>query len=190
MQDTAIVEMFTSRNESAIAESQRKYGAYLKQIAYNVLGAGSTQDSEEIANDTYLSAWNSIPPHKPEQLSTYLGKIARQIAIDSFRKRTSQKRLGSQYALSLSELADCIPASADFSPERAAESRLLREKINEWLATLEVTTRKIFVARYFFHDSLREIAPRYDMSESKVKSMMFRTRNDLKAFLEKEGFTI
>ena len=187
MTDSTIVELYVKRDESAISESARKYGAYLRQIAGNILG--SVQDSEEVTNDTYMSAWNSIPPHHPEKLSTYLGKIARQIAIDMFRKRTAGKR-GTQYALSLSELEDCIPFAGAGNPAQETEARLLRELINDWLGMLSQDARGVFLGRYFYHDSVKTVASNYNMSESKVKSILFRARNSLKQHLENEGFSV
>jgi RNA polymerase sigma-70 factor (ECF subfamily) len=132
-----------------------------------------------------------MPSHRPERLATYLGRIARQSAIDIFRKRRSGKRQGSQYVVSLSELEECVPTSGDGgNPVQASESKLLSGKINEWLATLPIEMRNIFVGRYYYMDSVKVIAANYDLSESKVKVTLMRARNDLKSFLEKEGFTV
>ena len=106
MQDEKIVELYWKRDESAVRETQEKYENYLYKIAYNILS--DKEDSNESVNDTYLAAWNSMPPHKPNVLSTYLGKLTRRISIDIFRKRNRIKRQVSEYALSLTELQDCI----------------------------------------------------------------------------------
>jgi len=184
--DSEIVELYWQRKETAISETEKKYSAYLTKIAQNILG--NTQDSEESVNDTYLKAWNSMPSHRPENLATYLGKLTRNLCIDTLRKSSRQKRLCSQYALSLSELEECIPSLEN--PQQAVEEKLLTAKINEWVDTCSIEMRNVFVGRYFFMDSIKAIAAHYEMSESKVKSILHRARIGLKEFLEKEGFTI
>jgi RNA polymerase sigma-70 factor (ECF subfamily) len=189
LEDSAIIGLYHSRDESAIGETDRKFGHYLTIIAYNVLA--DYEDCKETVNDTYLAAWNSIPPHKPNNLSAFLGKIARRIAVDKFRKRTSLKRGKSQFALSLSELSDCAASdSIGGNPVSETESKLLGERIRDWLNTLSEETRCIFVGRYFYHDSVKTVAEYYGMSESKVKSLLYRARIELKKYLEKEGFSV
>lgn len=144
------------------------------------------EDSRESVNDTYLRAWSSMPPHRPSVLSTYLGKITRQLSIDTFRKRNSEKRGGSQYAVSLSELEDCI--SGGDKTAQIVDLHLIAEAINAWLRTLSPEIRNCFVGRYYFMDSIREVAAYCAMSESKVKSMLYRARIGLKNYLEQEGF--
>lgn len=186
MDDSMIIELFFERNETAIRETQNKYGGYLTKIAYNVLH--DTQDSKECVNDTYWRAWNSIPPHRPGVLSTYLGKITRQISIDVFRKKSSKKRQGCQYTLSLSELEECVPGGG--LPEDEAELQTLADSISAYLLTLSAEAQNIFVCRYYFLDSIRDIAARRNASESKIKSTLHRTRINLKRHLEKEGYSI
>lgn len=186
MQDEEIVALYWQRNESAIQETQTKYNRYLTKIAYNILA--DLEDSKESVNDTYLAAWNSMPPHKPDRLSTYLGKITRRISIDIFRKRTCTKRQASEYALFLDELGECI--SAQGTPEQSVEAELLAKTINDFLRTLSEDARNTFIGRYYFLDSLREVVRYCGMSESKAKSMLFRTRSGLRAYLKKEGFDI
>jgi len=186
MDDDVIVEMYWQRDENAINETEKKYDRYLIKIAYNILA--NLESSKESVNDTYLRAWNSIPPHKPSVLSTYLGKITRQVSIDIFRKRSAKKRLGSEYALSLSELEECIPS--DNNPEQDYEIILLSDVINSWLHTLPEEIRNVFIGRYYFMDSIKAVAKYYSMNESKVKSMLFRARLGLKEHLEKEGYSI
>jgi RNA polymerase sigma-70 factor (ECF subfamily) len=191
--DSTIVELFRNRDESAIGETRRKYGGYLTKIAFNVIG--DYEDSEESVNDAYLSAWNSIPPHEPDNLPAFLAAIVRRISIDIFRKKQRQKRSGSQYTLSLEELAEdwgdsATPASRVGNPESALESKLLGAKIREWLLTLPAESRNVFVSRYYFMDSVKAIAASRDMSESKVKSILHRARLGLKSHLEQEGYTI
>ena len=186
MEDEMIVSLYWQRDENAIRETQIKYDRYLMKIAYNTLA--DLEDSAETVNDTYMKAWNSMPPHRPNILSTYLGKITRQTAIDFFRKRNSKKRYGSEYALSFSELGDCVPTSN--TPVMEYELQELGSAINAYLHTISKDACHTFVSRYYFMDSIREIAACFSMSESKVKSMLHRTRLGLKIHLEKEGFSL
>lgn len=186
MQDERIVDLYWERNEIAIQETEKKYGRYLTKIAYNILS--DLEDSKESVNDTYLSAWNSMPPHRPNILSTYLGKITRRISIDIFRKRNRKKRLASEYALSLSELEECV-SEGDITAQMLDKELLARE-INSYLRSLSADARNTFIGRYYFLDPLKEVAEYCGMSESKVKSMLYRTRCGLKEHLEKEGFEI
>lgn len=184
MQDDRIVELYWQRSEAAIKHTDQKYGHYLMKLSYNILA--DWEDSKESVNDTYLRAWKSMPPHRPNVLLTYLCKITRQISIDVFRKRNSAKRQASEYALSLSELEDCV--SADNATEQEVDLHLLAKAIQDYLAELQEETRDVFISRYFFSDSIREIAGCFCMSESKTKSMLYRTRIGLKKYLEQEGF--
>lgn len=186
MQDEKIVELYWQRNESAINETQEKYGRYLFKIAYNILS--DNEDSEESVNDTYLAAWDSMPPQKPAVLSTYLAKLARRISIDIFRKRNRDKRVPSEYMLSLMELQDCI--SAGNTTEEEVELRVLANAINEFLKALPDTARDLFIGRYYFCDSLKEVSRYCGVSESKAKNVLFRTREKLKIHLAKEGFKL
>ena len=184
MKDEAIVVLYWQRNESAITETQCKYGAYLSKISYNILH--DTEDTRECVNDTYLAAWNSIPPHRPNVLSPYLAKITRRISIDRFRSRSREKRGGGEYDLSLTELADCIP-TANTTAEEAA-LRGLAQSIHRYLRTLPPQQRNVFIGRYFYADSLSDVASYYRMSIPKTKSMLYRTRLGLKQHLTKEGY--
>lgn len=184
MQDEKIVALYWQRDEMAIRVTEQKYGRYLAKIAYNILS--DFEDSEESVSDTYLKAWNSMPPHKPSVLATYLSKITRQVSIDRFRTRNREKRRPSEYALSLSELEECV--SDGDATSRSVELQLLAEAINTFLHSLPPEARNTFVGRYFYMDSIKEIAGYYSMSESKTKSMLHRTRIKLKTYLEQEGF--
>ena len=186
MEDIIIVELYWARDEAAINETDKKYSNYLIKVALNILA--DLEDSKESVNDTYLKAWNSMPPQKPGILSTYLGKITRQVSIDIFRKRTTQKRQGSEYAISLSELEDCV-TSGD-NPEQELEVKQLAEKIDEYLYTLPAEARNVFIGRYYFMDSVREVAAYYGISESKTKSMLYRARLGLKKYLEEAGYSL
>ena len=186
MKDAEIVDLYWERNEAAIQQTQQKYGAYLSKVAYNILS--DFEDSKECVNDTYLKAWNSMPPNRPSVLSTYLGKIARQLSIDVFRKKNSAKRYASEYAVSLDELGDSF--SDGNTPEQAYDVKLLDDAINRFLRVLPDDARNTFIGRYYFFDSLKDVAGYCGMSETKAKSMLYRTRQSLKAYLVKEGFDL
>lgn len=183
MEDSQIVELYWQRNESAIDHTQNKYGSYLAKIAYNILN--DREDSDESVNDTYLAAWNSMPPHKPNVLSTYLGKLTRRISIDLFRKKTAQKRESGQYALSLEELEQCVGSE---TVDEQLELQLLSESIAEFLRKQPPQTRHVFIGRYYYLDTVKDIARYCRISESKVKVLLFRTRQALRKHLEEEGF--
>lgn len=186
MEDLQIVDLYFARNESAIDETQRKYGKYLFSIAYNILS--SHRDSEEAVNDTYLGAWRSIPPHRPQRLSTYLGKITRRVSIEKWKFYHAQKRGGGEVALALEELEDCIPGGE--TPEQTIEMKELTARINCFLKMLPDTEQKVFLNRYWYLTPIKRIARDFGYSESKVKSMLSRTRGKLKAYLQKEGIEI
>ena len=186
MEDEKIVALYWDRNEAAIQETQTKYDRYLTKIACNILN--DPEDSRESVNDTYLAAWNSIPPHRPNILSAYLAKLTRRISIDLFRYRTRSKRMASEYAISLSELSDCI--SGGNTTEEAFNAKLLTEAIAAYLRSLPEDTRTAFIGRYYFLDPLKEVAAYCGMTESKCKSLLYRTRLGLKDYLIKEGFAV
>lgn len=178
-----IVELYWQRNESAIAETAAKYGKYCYAIAYGVLG--NAGDAEESVNDTYLDAWNSMPPHRPSVLATFLGKLTRRISIDRWRRRNADKRGGGRMELVLEELSECIAAGGDV--ERAVEEQMLGESINRFVKALPQPEQQVFLCRYFYMDGVEDIAKRFGFTQSKVKSMLHRTRAKLRKFLEKEG---
>lgn len=186
MQDQQIVDLYWERNEEAIRQTEQKYGRYLSKVAYNILG--DFEDSSECVNDTYLAAWNSMPTHRPNVLSTFLSKITRQLSIDVYRKKHAGKRFTSEYALSLEELGDCFPDRT--TPEQVLDAELLDNAINGFVRTLPDDAQKVFIGRYYFFDSIREIAAYCGMNEKKVKSLLYRTRQRLKAYLVKEGFDL
>ena len=186
MEDEAIVSLYWQRNESAIRETERKYDRYLTKIAMNILA--DREDSRESVNDTYLAAWNSMPPHRPGVLSTYLGKITRRISIDRFRYRNREKRRQSEYEISLSELGDCV--SGGNTTEEAVNGKLLADAIGIWLRLQPEENRNLFLCRYYFLDSLQDVAKHCGITESKCKTVLFRMRKSLKEYLEKEGFCV
>ena len=186
MKDQDIVNLYWDRNEDAIHQTQMKYGAYLSKISYNILA--DFEDSKECVNDTYLAAWNSIPTNKPKNLAAYLGKITRQTSIDVFRKKHREKRYASEFAISLDELGDSFTDGV--TPEQELNAKLLDEAINRFVSALPAMAQKAFVGRYYFFDSLKEIASYCGMTESKVKILLFRTRQKLKLYLKKEGYEV
>ena len=186
MDDRQIVALYFERDEAAIDMTQKKYGSYLHKIAYNILE--DLEDSQESVNDTYLAAWNSIPPHCPEILSTYLGKLTRRISIDIFRKRNRLKRRDSEYALSLSELGESV--AAPDSTEETIQARQLASCISSFLRQLPAESRHAFIGRYYYCDSIRDVAQYCGISEAKTKTLLYRIRCSLKDYLNKEGFTV
>lgn len=186
MDDLAIIELFWARDEQAVMQTQRKYESFLMKIAGNILA--DSQDREECVSDTYMAAWNTIPPQRPENLPAYLSKLVRRISIDRLRRSTAQKRGGSEYALSLSELAGCVAGGT--TPEDTLETKRLAKVLNEFVRSLPKDERALFVGRYYFLDRLKEVARYCGMTESKAKSMLFRIRCRLREHLEKEGFLL
>lgn len=183
MEDSRIVELYWARSENAIRETSAKYGRYCHAIAYHILA--SKEDADESVNDTYLDAWNTIPPHRPEILSAFLGKITRRIAIDRWRGRTAKKRGGGQTLLALDELEECTASGQDV--EREILEHELVNVLNGFLAGLSAEERDVFVCRYFFLLPVAEICDKFGCSGGKIKSMLFRTRKKLAVYLEKEG---
>lgn len=181
MTDERIVALFWERSETAIAETDKAYGHYFHYIAFGILG--SDEDAKEIVNDTYLKAWNTIPPQRPNHLKAFLGRIARQLSINRLEHNTAQKRAGSQYQLALDELSECISQDQ----EDFADTVALRDSLNQFLHTLPIDARRVFIRRYWHLHSISEIAADLSMSESKVKSLLMRTRKKLKQHLTEGG---
>ena len=182
MDDKQIVALYFDRNEQAIAETETKYGKYCYAIAMGVLSMH--EDAEESVNDTWIDAWNSMPPHRPSILSTFLGKITRRIAIDKWRHRTAEKRGGGEIPLVLDELEDCIAHDSDV--EKTLEKQRLEEVINRFVHKLPEKDQKVFLCRYFYIDSIESICRQFGFSESKVKSILHRTREKLRRVLREE----
>ena len=183
MDDQKIIELYWSRSETAITETDRKYGKYCYSIAYNILT--NNEDAEESVSDTYMAAWKSMPPKRPSILATFLGKITRHLSIDRWRSRSRYKRGGGEIVLALEELEDC--AAEDQTVEKALERKQMALLMNRFLESLPETERRVFLCRYWYLDSISDIANNYGFSESKVASMLHRTRKKLRAVLEKEG---
>ena len=183
-EDKSIISLFFSRSERAITAVSNKYGLYCGIIAMNILQ--NEADKEETLNDTWLKAWNTIPPQNPNPLKTYLGMLTRTIAINRYSYYKAQKR-NSSFDVLLSELEDVIPSSP---AEQEYEEGEIYKSINEFLKKTDKASRIIFVRRYYYADSIADIAKFFGFSESKVKSSLFRTRTKLRDFLEKEGIEI
>lgn len=186
MEDDKIVQLYLNRDESAIQFSSEKYGSRLRALSLGI--TSDIQISEECENDTYLQAWKLIPPNEPRTyLYAFLARIARHISIDRCRERASLKRGG--YIVQLSEEMEmCLPSSDDIESNVAEEE--LGRAISNYLHTISQEKRVIFVRRYFYLDSVAEISKRCAITESKVKSSLFRIRNDLREYLIKEGYTL
>lgn len=184
MDDKEIMQLFFSRSENAIVETHEKYGKFCFKIALNILP--TKEDSEECVNDTYLHAWNAIPPRKPSNYKVYLGKITRNLSLDRLKRYTAVKRGGGEVALSLEELDICIPDS--ITVETVWDHKALIHSLNIFLADLSPGVRKIFLKRYWEFNSIKEISNAYGMTESKVKITLMRTREKLKHYLKQEGY--
>lgn len=182
MEDSEIVNLYFDRSERAIQETDAKYGGYCYSIAYHILT--NEEDSEESVSDTYLSAWHSMPPRKPPKLAPYLGKITRNISIDRWRRKTADKRGCGQIPLALHELEECVCDGSDL--EQQYTHKELIYEIRQFLTGLKDTERRVFVCRYWYLDSVSDIAQRFHYSESKVNSMLHRTRVKLKKYLSEE----
>lgn len=186
VEDKKIVELYWERSETAISETQKQYGRYCHHIAYNILY--SHEDAEECVNDTYIKAWNAMPPHRPERLSTFLGKITRNTALDRYAREKAQKRGLGQTAAVLDEMGECVPDAK--SSRCLADELALKEAINGFLRSLPAQKRIIFMRRYWYLSSIREIADDYGLKESNVKVILLRTRKKFKTHLEKEGIEL
>ncbi|MDO5401746.1 MAG: sigma-70 family RNA polymerase sigma factor [Eubacteriales bacterium] len=184
MDDKQIVALYWARSEQAIVETAGKYGSLCYCIAYNVLE--NSEDAEESVNDTYFTTWNRLPPHRPTVLSAFLSKLTRCIAIDRWRRRSSARRGGGQVPLALHELEDCVSGVADVESEYFRKEAVAA--FNGFLETLPDTERRVFLRRYFTLDSLEDIAGRFGFTQSKVKSMLHRTRTQLRQHMKEEGY--
>lgn len=186
MTDEQIVALYWQRSEHAITETDQHYGRYFRYIAFGILQ--DDEDAKETVNDTYLKAWNTMPPQRPNHLKAFLGRITRQLSINRLEYNTAQKRAGSQYWIALEELSGCLPANS--SGEDFADLIALRESLEKFLYSLPLQSRRIFIRRYWHLHSIAEIATDFSMSESKVKSLLMRTRNKLKQHLTEGGFSV
>lgn len=186
MDDRQIITMYFARDEIALAQTQQKYGEYVMSIAHNILD--NVQDAQECLNDTLLKLWNLIPPENPKDLKAYIAKIVRNMAMDRYRGRTRQKRGSGQVSVALSEIEEIFPASNDVLSE--VERRAFVAFPNQFLKTQPERERNVFILRYFYMDSVSEIAKTYKLKESHVLVILSRTRQKLKKAMEKEGYAI
>ena len=183
VEDKNIVDLYWERNENAITETANKYGKYCFSIAFNILS--DTEDAEESVNDSYLNAWNSMPPHRPAILSAFMGKITRFVSLKKWRDKRAQKRGSGSIDLAYEELSECIPSNGAI--EEALETQELAKIIDAFLDTLPAAEEKVFICRYWYFDSISAISNQFGFSESKVKSMLHRTRKKLLSKLIEEG---
>ena len=183
MKDGKIVSLFTERDERAIVETQQKYGSYCLFIARSILD--DEEDAKECVNNTYLGLWNSIPPNLPADLRSYAGAVCRKTALKQLEKRTAEKRGGGRAALAFEELDEVLGSDEDRTDEIA-----LRDALGRFLKTLSKRSRCVFVQKYWYFQTVKEIASDLGMSEDSVKSSLFRSREKLKQYLKKEGFEI
>ena len=186
MEDEKIVAMYWDRDEQAIAESKKKYGSYCRTVAHNILF--DPEDEEECINDTWLRAWNTIPPQKPALLSVFLGKITRNLAFDVYKKKHRDKRWQGELPLILDELSECLSGKDDLEGKVLADE--LKKTINEFLATLPENNRYMFILRYWYSESIRDIAKRFRKSENSITVMLSRIRGKLKEYLATMGYLV
>ena len=186
MEDHAIIDLYWAREERALEETETKYGSYCRSIARNILA--SPEDTEECVNDTYLRAWNAMPPQRPAVLSAFLGKITRNLSLDRWKRSRAEKRGGGQLPLALEELTTCVPAADNVA--EAMEALELSRVLDSFLRKLPEKECCIFLRRYWYLDGAQTIARRFHMTEGSVKSQLFRTRTKLRAYLEKEGICL
>ena len=186
MDDAKIVQLYFDRDKQAITETATKYGNYCTSIAINILG--NREDTEECVNDTYLNTWNAIPPNRPKKLSAFLGKIVRNLAFNRYKHNTAAKRGAGELPAVLDELGECVSDREDV--EEAYDYTELVADINAFFSTLTTKKRNIFVRRYWYADSVSEIAARYNMSCFAVSMMLTRLREKLRNYLTERGYEL
>ena len=183
MKDSAIVDLYWQRSEQAISETDQKYGRYCHTIAYNI--CGNSEDAEDCVNDTWFTAWNSMPDKHPNRLSPFLARITRNFALTKIVRRTAKKRGGGEAVLALEELDECLSSGYDL--EKDIEDRELSRAIDAFIGNLPEEEQLAFVSRYWFVATEREIAEKLGLSRSGVAAMLKRTRSKLKTYLMMEG---
>ncbi len=185
MDDSTIIEMYWQRNQCAIDETNKKYGGYCFAVANNILG--NKEDSDECVNDTWLRAWNVIPPKRPDIFRAFLAKITRNLSFDRYRRINAAKR-GGETGVILNELSECV--SGGNTTDEAVDIKILGESINSFLHTLSDRDRGIFIRRYFFAEGVADIAVKYSITANNASAVLSRTRAGLRKHLEKEGFEL
>jgi RNA polymerase sigma factor (sigma-70 family) len=186
MEDSKIIDLYWERDETAIGETAKKYSRYCHSISLNILH--NEEDAEECVNDTYLNAWNAMPPRRPNCLAAFLGRITRNLSLDKYKRYTTAKRGGGQTEIALSELDEVLPSKT--SVEQAVDEKELVKSLDKFLGGLPRQKRMMFVQRYWYLMPVRTIAEQLGMSESQVKSALFRIRNQLKSHFEREGVAL
>ena len=186
MEDSAIIDLYWAREERALTETDTKYGHMCRSIAYQILQ--DRWDSEECVNDTWLRAWNAMPPQRPTILSAFLSRITRNLSLDRYKAARAEKRGGGQMPLALEELGDCVPAQT--TVEDSVELRELTRLLDRFLRDLPEKECCLFLRRYWYVDGTADIARRYEMAEGSVKSTLYRIRKKLRIYLEKEGVAL
>ena len=186
MEDQRIIRLYWDRDDRAVRATAEKYGRYCKAIAKNILN--NEEDAEECVNDTYLRAWNAMPTHWPEQLAAFLGKITRNISFNRYKHDRAQKRGGGEVALVLDELAECVSGAEDV--ERTIDRRELERAVNSFARSLPIDKRNLFVRRYWYADSVCQIAKDCGMLQGSVSKALERIRKQMKAYLTERGFAL
>lgn len=183
MTDASIIDLYFRRSDAAIRETDRAYGKFCYAVAFGILN--NREDSDESVNDTWLAAWNAMPPSRPNSLKAFLGKLTRRISIMRLRKNTAAKRGGGEAELAIEELAECIPSSVNTA--REIELLELTQSVNACLRSMTKRERDLFVARYWYSLPVKELADRFELTESNVKQILHRTREKLQRHLQEEG---
>ena len=184
MDDMQIVELFWQRDQRAIGESEAKYGAYCRAIAHNILA--DAEDVREAVNDTWWQAWQAIPPQQPQILRAFLGRITRNISFNRCKAQQAHKRGGGQLAAVLEELAECVPGGEDVAAK--LELQELTQALNSFVAALPADKRRIFLCRYWYTESVAEIAARFGMTAGAVSTLLHRLRGQLRLYLQEGGY--
>lgn len=186
MEDARIIELYWQRDESAIRSTEQKYGFYCYQVSYNILS--DRQDAEECVSDTWLRAWNVMPPQRPDRLKLFLAKITRNLSLDCLKIRHAQKRGRGELPLILDELAECVADSGNVESEFIAKE--LTRDVNAFVRSLPEREGNLFIRRYFFCESVGQVARRYGLTEGNAAVILSRTRQKLKCFLQQKGYEI
>lgn len=186
MEDNQIIDLYWKRSEDAIVQTDIKYGGFCRTIAFNILN--DRLDSEECVNDAYLRTWNAIPPQRPGIFSAFLGRITRNLSLDRFRREHAQIRGGSQTVLALEELGECV--SDEFREETHFERKAIEKLLNDFLGGLKSEQRNIFLLRYWYLCPVKDIAQKLNISESKVKMTLLRSRETLRRQMEAQGVSV
>lgn len=186
MEDTKIIDLYWQRDESAIRITDQTYGPYCYQVAYNILN--DRMDSEECVSDTWLRAWNVMPPQRPERLKLFLAKITRNLSLDCLKSRNARKRGGGELPLILEELQECVASGGDAEQELLAKE--LSRDVNTFVRGLPEREGNLFIRRYFFCESVEQAAHRYGITAGNASVMLSRTRKKLKAFLQQKGYAL